>query len=1548
MEVKTQIFDVPTSSGDVSWTIGGWSSTPVAAKFVMVATDGTDSYDDNSVISIGFTDGTNEYSVIATSTDGGGTSAGYRENSTSDLFLFNYIDATAAFSQWESGGVEVTFGGTQISSTTHKVIVTFFAGADVDAAVIQASAGDHVTSLSFSSKLIFSACHGDTINTNSSVHILSQGVCTNGTNGLEQNFISNFWNPGQGTSTGSSFLETAHVAGQAAPDIDWESAINTIDSSGFNLDSSNADDIIFLCLNFDEDVDSGYASIPTSGSINNTTPGFEPQFVGVLLCNNTSVDTKQNSGDLAMGIGEYDGTRENSVTIVGEDGATTMNHTSVHSSEIMHLEDADQSDIYDSSSITLDSSGFDVAFTTHPSSATYYIWWAVEEEAGNDPISGSITTSSTVTGDGTARGQISGGAGLGADLKDAELINDDANWTAYGTTTIAQNGSYVNFIGGNDSRGGYIDLDATVLTSAPTDGVQYSIRGVVWSESGAINVSLHGSVSGELDSAAIADGAIVRFGLIGIEETGGANNIEFSGVAASEEFNIYVYSVRPVQGSSVSGDLKGSSELSGTVNTSSTITGDVQGRSELSSTVSTSSTVSGDLINVGASYISGTITTSSTVTGDILGNTELSGTINGSSSVSGNLTFTASISGSISTLSAVTGDIIGTTVLSGTVNTSSTVSGDVDYQDFISQNGAWVNIIAGSKSTHAKMILDTIVLTSDLTDDVKYQVRGILWSESGAVTVALYNEDGLEDSEGIVDGGIERFELTGWKTSSGDLYVTFTDFAEGEELNIFIYVVAKVDGSTVVGDLTSGTPPHDYITGTITTSSTVSGAILGNTELTVTVATSSTVSANLTAVVPITGSISTASTVTGDIVGTTELSGTISTSSTVTGDIVGTTELSGSISTASTVIGDIVGRFELSGTVNTSSTVTADLTSRTSIEGTINTFSTVSGYVITPTSEIAGTISTSSTVTGDIAGTTELSGSISTSSTVTGDIVGTTELSGTISTSSTVTGDLVIGAQKKFITGSISTFSTVTADLIIGAQKGWMTASVPTSSTVQADLSRRYITLSGSILTSSTVGGSLITHTSIEGTIVTFSTVTGKIISEGSLSGSVNTSSQVSGLIKAYNRRTVSITTSSTVNGDLIIGAQKKFITGSVSTNSTVSGDLIIGAQKGWMTATVSTSSTVQADLSRRYITLNGSITTGSTVSGDITFEQNLYGTILTGSTVSGGVKTPSISGTISTYSTVSGKIRDIASFGGVIQTYSTVSGFVKAYLRATGSISTSSTVSGDLVIGAQKKWISGSISTGSTVSADLTVGAQRRWITGSIVTSSTVSGDLIIAGIKGWITGTISTGTTVSAGINYKVQVSGSVSTFSAVSGSLKGVGSITSNIVTASSVAGVVIGRGYRAGAVTTSTTLTAKLTGRAQASGSVSTESIVDGHLAGRHGISGSFLTYSQITGDVKGIGILGGISPGLSLVLGEIREKGVPRDWWDIVVPSDLLDGLVVAESVFDAKMTEEVHKLITADPEEGLWVYENNFGIPVVEDQFTGMPEEIDELLIVED
>ena len=64
--------------------------------------------------------------------------------------------------------------------------------------------------------------------------------------------------------------------------------------------------------------------------------------------------------------------------MTGEDGVETSNHTSVRNTDILHLEDADQTTIYNGSFNQFTSTGFDITINNSPASNMYYIYYVIQ------------------------------------------------------------------------------------------------------------------------------------------------------------------------------------------------------------------------------------------------------------------------------------------------------------------------------------------------------------------------------------------------------------------------------------------------------------------------------------------------------------------------------------------------------------------------------------------------------------------------------------------------------------------------------------------------------------------------------------------------------------------------------------------------------------------------------------------------------------------------------------------------------------------------------------------------------------------------------------------------------------------------------------------------------------------------------------------------------------------------------------------------------------------------------------------------------------------
>lgn len=387
-EFRTYIFSSPTSTGNTDFQIPSWTSTPKAAKFVIVGTDASgDGYDTDNSIGVGFTDGTRDRVSCSFAEDGislnpGVTSVAKTQSNTLSIMLIATDASTVVggvFVSWLEGGVRINF--TTVAAAQYKIIATFFAGDDVSAYVDDASPGDHVESVGFESNIIFTSCSGTTAGTSSTGSYTSSiGVATWDGETLKQGSIGVQWLDNSIFTNADFYCGNATVSQQTFSGANtWNSAISDVDADGFNFSDSNADEINYLALSIGTDADMGVVTVPTSGNISITTPGWQPQMLGFLLSNHTSVNTVVTNISASFGVGEVDATSEHSLSVTGKDGENTLNvHTSVRNTNALHAENYEQTVLYSGDVDAFTEDGFDITIATNPASEMYYIWYAIQ------------------------------------------------------------------------------------------------------------------------------------------------------------------------------------------------------------------------------------------------------------------------------------------------------------------------------------------------------------------------------------------------------------------------------------------------------------------------------------------------------------------------------------------------------------------------------------------------------------------------------------------------------------------------------------------------------------------------------------------------------------------------------------------------------------------------------------------------------------------------------------------------------------------------------------------------------------------------------------------------------------------------------------------------------------------------------------------------------------------------------------------------------------------------------------------------------------------
>jgi hypothetical protein len=886
---------------------------------------------------------------------------------------------------------------------------------------------------------------------------------------------------------------------------------------------------------------------------------------------------------------------------------------------------------------------------------------------------GTITSDSTVTGALTGRGSVSG--------------------------TISTDSTVIGDLSGTGSISGTVSTDSTVTGDLTIDTWRKFISGTITaSSSTTAHLSGYGLIKGTytIYNWTTASAHLSGYGLIK-----GTYTI-YNWTTASGDIVGYAHISGTSSGSSALTGILTSSAVSGTITTGTTTTAHLSGFGLITGSILTDSTVTGDLAGTGS--ISGAVTTDSTVTAHLSTYNPISGTISTGSTVTGSCLNGASIVGQIFTSSTVSGAIVGKTELTVAVSTSSTVSGDLKGSTELEGTVYGTSTVTGVIVGHG-YLTTTVTTGSTITGDLRGSVQ-LSGSITGSSTVSAdlssrTSIHGTIDGSSVITGHlVGTAQING--TADGSSFVTaYVGTGVHKE-----YIWGTIYGSSTVTGESLRSWRHG--SGTITTSSTLSGHLQATVPISGTIITGTTISVNGVTKKYGSGTISGVSGTSGHLSGHyRHLSGSTSGSTSQAGDIIGRGEISVEVSTSTTLSGDLSGVGSISGVITTGSIVSAHFAGIYNISGTITTSSTVTGDCVSKShgSFISGTASGSTSVSGAIhyAGNTKyISGTIQTATILSGDIIGNwNDLSGTITGSSTVSGDLIMKPNYKSITGTISAGSTVSADLwkrervkisgdpIYGSTVATadivgrfpVTVTILTGSTVYGDINATAI-FGGTIYTSSTVSGHLRAVVPISGTITTGSSISGYLQSMGPLSGSISGSTLATGTISARGELSGAITTGTSTTTHLsaiglISGSttglsavtghvqSKGPVSGTVLTSTTISGALTAKTHVENISGVSSGSSTVSGNVIHRYSDLGVRIITGTTVRGKLQAKVPISGSTDSHSSISGTLKgRTALSVTVVTSSEISANLGATGMLGGTTVSRSIVEGILRAVGR--------------------------------------------------------------------------------------------------------------------------------------------------------------------------------------------------------------------------------------------------------------------------------------------
>jgi len=364
-----------TDDNNQDITVSG-IGTPKAAIFIVskAAANGTVAAD--ATLSIGYTDGTNQFCTTAEIIDGGGATSSRRFASNAQIYSLGYSDQTGEFISWITDGV-------RINSTTlpagYLLTVIFITGSDVEGALafdraLQSSTSPQdFTGIGFAFDALFLS-HSYSSGFSALTHgVLSLG-CVINDNASTPTQKSIGWCADSGSASGDQNTIASDTYALVGPLIDsnrFNVTISDIDSTGYTHTTSGSTGTITvgLALKFAAGVSFELVDsvIPTSGNYAQADIGFEPEF-GMMAhvigpSSYDSLDTGANSG--AFSIAAFDASTIYTNSVSDEDGADPIVAKAL-STDAFRLLDNDATDAVVASSYAFDADGWDFTLSTNP------------------------------------------------------------------------------------------------------------------------------------------------------------------------------------------------------------------------------------------------------------------------------------------------------------------------------------------------------------------------------------------------------------------------------------------------------------------------------------------------------------------------------------------------------------------------------------------------------------------------------------------------------------------------------------------------------------------------------------------------------------------------------------------------------------------------------------------------------------------------------------------------------------------------------------------------------------------------------------------------------------------------------------------------------------------------------------------------------------------------------------------------------------------------------------------------------------------------------
>ena len=389
-----QNFTLSTGTGTQDITVSGLTTQPSAVMFIVSGATANDTAAASQRLCIGYTDGTRDRSHSISSYEGGSASDGgvmWRKDACISFcteFGGTGEDNSFSFNSWiTTGDYGVRLDIDNQSDDAFLGIAIFFYGSDITNVRVDGmenlgtgTTPVAITSPSFQPNLLIISGMNKGSNVDGGADdqaflSLGFGVDSDGAGTVEQGCSAFYTVHSNDPQINTSIIRNnAIVAGLSDGAEDWYGGLDSFDASGFSIDpsaSSGTSYFSYLAFNISNSPDLAVFDFdwPTSGSINEETPGFNPE--GVLMITDGQVGTINTVDSTDIGginIVASDGTNTYTTAATAQDQDFTPTCKSWQINKVKIIGD-DNSVQVDSSAFAFDSLGYNITLTTNPSTA---------------------------------------------------------------------------------------------------------------------------------------------------------------------------------------------------------------------------------------------------------------------------------------------------------------------------------------------------------------------------------------------------------------------------------------------------------------------------------------------------------------------------------------------------------------------------------------------------------------------------------------------------------------------------------------------------------------------------------------------------------------------------------------------------------------------------------------------------------------------------------------------------------------------------------------------------------------------------------------------------------------------------------------------------------------------------------------------------------------------------------------------------------------------------------------------------------------------------